>query len=220
MKPLKIFGVFEEKGKIFTQNMTPGKRVYDEDLVHRGGIEYREWNPRRSKIGAYIKQGINDIFIREGSSVLYLGVSNGTTASHVSDIIGKDGMVFGLDFAYRPMMDFVFLCADRVNLAPIFADAGKIEDFAGKVPKEVDVVFQDVAQRNQADIFIKNVHTYLKKGGFGMLSVKARSVDIKKRPKQVFKEIREQIEKEFTIVDFRSLEPFEKDHVMIVIKKK
>ena len=220
MRDLKIFGVSEEKGKIFTKNMIPGSRVYDEDLVQRGPIEYREWNPRRSKIGAYICQEVNDIFIRKGSSVLYLGVANGTTASHLSDIIGKEGMLFGLDFAFRPMMDFVFLSEERENLAPIFADAAQVDDYVDKLPKEVDVIVQDVAQRNQAEIFIKNVKKYLKSGGFGLLSVKAKSIDIKKRPKQVFREVREQIEKEFNIIDFRTLEPFEKDHVMIVIKKK
>jgi len=220
MRSLKIIGVHEEKGRIYTNNMIRGKRVYDEDLVHRGPAEYREWNPKRSKIGAYICQEVNDIFIREGSTVLYLGVANGTTASHLSDIIGDEGMLFGLDFAFRPMIDFVFLSEERSNLAPIFADAGKVEEFADKIPKEVDVIVQDVAQRNQAEIFIKNVKKYLKSGGFGLLSVKARSIDIKKHPKQVFKEIREQIEREFNIIDFRSLEPFEKDHMMIVIKKK
>lgn len=215
MKPLKIFGVFEDRKSIFTLNKNPGKQVYDEKLTKFKGKEYREWNPRKSKLGAYIKQGVNDIFIRPNSNILYLGVANGTTASHISDI--TDGMIFGVDPAYRTMIDLIHLCNDRKNIAPIMADAFQIDTFKHLVPK-VDLIVQDVAQRNQAEIFMKNVEKFLKKGGFGLLVVKARSIDVSKQPKKIFKQVRKQLEEKYTIVDYRSLEPFEKDHVMIVIK--
>jgi len=220
MKELKIFGVFEKGRNIYTINLVPRQKVYDERLIRHQGKEYREWNPRRSKLGAYIKQGVKDIFVRPGSQILYLGIASGTTASHISDIIGNKGMIYGIDPAFRPLMNLMFLCEKRKNIAPIMGDAFHPETYKEMVPEKVDFIFQDVAQRNQAEIFIKNVHMYLKKGGFGMISIKARSVDVSKRPKQVFKEIRAKLEQELTIVDFRSLEPFERDHAMIVIKKK
>jgi fibrillarin-like pre-rRNA processing protein len=77
----------------------------------------------------------------------------------------------------------------------------------------------DVAQRNQAEIFIKNCNMFLKKNGFGLLAVKSRSVDITKKPRQVYQEVRKKLERELTVVDYRVLDPFEKDHCMFVVKK-
>jgi fibrillarin-like pre-rRNA processing protein len=84
----------------------------------------------------------------------------------------------------------------------------------------VDVVFQDIAQRDQAEIFLENIKLCLKKGGFGLLAVKSRSIDFRKKPKVIFEEIARKLEKEVIIVDKRSLEPFQKDHYFFVIKKK
>lgn len=219
----RIFGLYEENKKrrtIYTKNLVPGTTVYDERLVKEKGAEFREWNPRKSKLGAYIMQkNVNDIFIRPNASILYLGVASGTTASHISDIIGYGGMIYGVDPAFRVMIDLMFVAEKRKNIAPLMTDAAHPEEYETLIPKQVDFIFQDVAQRNQAEIFIKNIEKYLKKGGFGMISVKAKSVNIAERPKTIFKNIRAKLEEKYTIVDYRSLEPFEKDHVMIVIKK-
>ena len=51
-------------------------------------IEYRAWNPFRSKLAAAILGGIDNIHIKPGSKILYLGAASGTTVSHVSDLVG------------------------------------------------------------------------------------------------------------------------------------
>ncbi len=51
-------------------------------------VEYRVWNPFRSKIAAAILGGVDSIWIKPGTKVLYLGAASGTTVSHVSDIVG------------------------------------------------------------------------------------------------------------------------------------
>ena len=51
-------------------------------------MEYRVWNPFRSKLAAAILGGVDKIHMRPGSKVLYLGAASGTTVSHVSDIVG------------------------------------------------------------------------------------------------------------------------------------
>lgn len=220
MKKSKIFEVYEDfKKRIYTVNLTPGKKVYDERLVKEKGMEFREWNARRSKLAAAILKGCQNIFMRKGDVVLYLGCSYGTTPSHVSDIVGKEGFVFALDFAPRVMRDMVFVCEDRKNMAPILGDANKPQSYADKVCM-VDIVYQDIAQRNQVDIFLKNFNLFLKKGGYGLLAVKARSVDVTKKPKQIFAEVKQRLEKEVTIVDYRTLEPYELDHCMFICKKK
>lgn len=219
----KFQGIYVmKKGKrllFLTKNLVPGKDVYGETLHKDGKDEYREWNPLRSKLGAALAKKISQLGIYPGSKVLYLGASTGTTASHVSDIVGTGGFVFALDFAPRTTRELVYLCSQRKNMMPIMADARHPEQFSHYLTL-VDAVFQDVAQRDQAEIFMKNCDAFLKKGGFGVLAVKARSVDVAKKPKQVFREVREFLEKRITIVDYRELEPLEKDHCIFICKKK
>ena len=80
--------------KLFTENFTPQKQVYKEKLVVKNGIEYRNWEPFRSKLAACIMNGLEEFPFHDKSSVLYLGVSTGTTISHISDIVGPKGMIF------------------------------------------------------------------------------------------------------------------------------
>ena len=60
---------------------------------------------------------------------------------------------------------------------------------------------------------------YLKKGGYGLLAVKARRIDVKRRPEDIFVKIRTALDKIFTVIDYKTLDPLEKDHCMIIIKK-
>ena len=198
MKPTKFPGVFEyQKGRmsaLFTLNLVPGKKVYDEFLSREGKNEFREWNPTRSKLSAAILKGIREIGIKEKDVVLYLGAAYGTTVSHVSDIVGEKGFVFALDFAPRVMRSLVFLCEDRKNIAPMLYDANKPEEYKDRITKEVDVVYMDIAQRNQAEIFLKNVDMFLKKGGYCLLAVKARSVNVVEDPRRIFEDVKRKLE--------------------------
>ena len=130
------------------------------------------------------------------------------------------GFVFALDFAPRVVRELVFLCESRSNMAPLLEDANQPQNYEDKVIKNVDIVYQDIAQRNQAEIFLKNCDMYLKNGGYGLIAVKARSMDVSKRPSEMFKQVRIEIEKKLVIIDERKLDPFEKDHIFFVCKKK
>lgn len=220
LKPHNLFEIYQEvKGRrIFTKNIFPGTRHFEERIVRENQEEFREIEPIRSKLAAMIVKGCTNIGLRKNDIVLYLGVSHGYTASFVSDIVGKDGIIFGIDPAPRVMRDLVFLAEERKNIVPILADANHPEEYTGKVCA-ADIVYQDIAQKNQAEIFIKNCQLFLKKGGYGLLAVKARSIDAKKKSKQIFEEIRKQLEQIFTVIDYKILEPYEKDHCMIIIKK-
>lgn len=218
--PQGIFEVFtdQRKRKLFTKSfLRPAKSHYGERIIKERGEAYREWDPKRSKLAAAIMRGAHNTGIRSGNWVLYLGASHGYTPSHVSDMIGKDGLMFAVEFAPQVLRDLVFMSYDRTNIAPILADANHPENYADRISK-VDVVFQDIAQKNQAEIFIKNCDLFLKEGGFGLLSIKARSINIKQKSSVIFEEIRSVLEKKYVIADFRDLAPFEKDHCMIIIK--
>jgi len=220
IKPHKVFEIYyDEKGRrLYTQNLLPGKTPFSEKTYREKNIEYREFDPTRSKLAAAIVKGSTNIGIRKGDVILYLGASHGYTVSFVSDMVGTEGLIFGVDPAPRVMRDLVFLSEQRKNIVPILADANHPEEYETRICG-ADIVYQDIAQKNQAEIFLENCRLFLKKGGYGLLAVKARSIDAKKKSKQIFEEIRKKVEKELTVIDFRNLEPLEKDHCMIIVKK-
>lgn len=222
MKETKFKGIYELKiGKrsiLLTKNLVLGRKVYEEKLLREKGTEFREWDPKRSKLAAAILKDVSEVGIKNDDVILYLGAASGTTASHISDIIGKDGFIFAVDFAPRVVRDLVFVCEDRKNIAPILADANRPEKYLDRVSL-VDVIYMDIAQKNQAEIFLKNCELFLKRKGFALLAVKARSVDVTKKPKQVFNLVKRQIEEKLKIIDYKELRPFQKDHCMFVCKK-
>jgi len=78
----------------------------------------------------------------------------------------------------------------------------------------------DIAQREQAEIFLKNVDMFLKEKGFCLLAVKARSINVNTPPRQIFDMVRKKLEKQVDIIDSRILDPFERDHCMFVCRKR
>jgi len=96
--------------KLATENLVVGNQVYKEKLVKKKDIEYRLWDPFRSKLAASIMNGLEIFPITDKSNILYLGVSTGTTISHISDIVGPRGIIFGVEHSSRVARDFL----DRV----------------------------------------------------------------------------------------------------------
>ena len=199
---------------LLTRNLAPGRKVYNEDLVMRGGFEYRTWDPFRSKLAAAMIKGLPDGLVEPGSRVLYLGASTGTTASHVSDIVGEAGVVVGVEFAPRVAREFVeHVARARPNVIPFVADA---RDPAKYSVGEFDVVYCDIAQPDQTEIALLNCSRLLKKGGALLLVVKARSIDVLKDPEQVYAEERKKLESSgFRVGGVYELSPFDKDHALI-----
>ncbi|MFT4312095.1 MAG: fibrillarin-like rRNA/tRNA 2'-O-methyltransferase [Candidatus Woesearchaeota archaeon] len=213
-----MLGVYKKGSLLCTKNAVEGEQVYGERLMREKGEEYRIWDPRRSKLGAAIKNGISQIGIKPHTSVLYLGCSTGTTVSHVSEIV-QDAPVYAVDVAPRVLRELYFLAKKRTNIVPILADASIITTLTQHV-QTVDTLFMDIAQKNQVDIFLQNTHAFVKPGGFALLSIKARSIDVAKKPREIFRQVKAAIEKELIIVDQKTLEPFEQDHLLVVCKKK
>jgi fibrillarin-like pre-rRNA processing protein len=212
-------GVFKIGEQLATRNLAPGKSVYGEKRVTEGGVEYRFWDPWRSKLGAAIMRGLKTMPIKSGNTVLYLGAAQGTTPSHVADIVGKNGIVICIDIAPKTFEKLLEVCETRENLLPVLADANAPEGYAEYVEKKVDVVYQDLAQREQAKILVKNVRSYLKKGGYAVFMIKARSIDVTAEPSSVFaKEIVELKKAGLEVVETKPLEPYEKDHVAVVAR--
>ncbi len=214
-------GVFAEQGRLFTINQIQGKPVYGERLLTQKGVEYRQWQPGRSKLAAAIKNGLAELPVKPGSTVLYLGAAEGTTVSHVSDIIGKQGIVFGVDLSERVMRKFIAVCEQRKNIVPILADANKPWTYKGYLEgHKIDVLYQDVSQRNQSQIFLKNSSYFLQKGAYGLLAIKAKSISQTLTAEQVFEKEISELNTQFKVKQIINLRPFEKDHAMVLCEKR
>lgn len=204
--------------RLATKNMVPGTSVYGEELVLFNDIEYRIWDPYRSKLAAAIKKGLHELPIKQGERTLYLGAASGTTVSHVSDINGETGVVYAVEFSQRSMRDLIEkVCRNRFNVRPILSDARIPAEYRLLV-NTVDSIYCDVAQPEQAKLLSDNADLYLKKKGKAMIAVKSRSIDVTQRPIDIFKkEIKILEQREFHIFEVIRLEPFDKDHAMIII---
>jgi fibrillarin-like pre-rRNA processing protein len=149
-----------------------------------------------------------------------LGAASGTTVSHVSDILGENGHVYCVEFAARSIRDLVDnVCAFRMNMSPILADARFPERYSALVEK-VDTIYCDIAQPEQAKLLADNADSFLKDNGWIMLAVKSQSIDVTKEPSEVYREEANTLKKRgFRIEQVVNLEPYDKAHVMIVAQK-
>lgn len=212
-------GVYSDGKNIYTKNLIPKKRVYGEKLITINNIEYREWDAYRSKYGAGIKNGLAKSIFFEGCTAIYLGSAEGTTVSHVSDIVGEKGAVFCIDISEIAMNKLAKLAETRENLYPILSDAQLTENYKEYFETKADAMFQDISQRNQADIFIRNAQ-FLKKGALGALALKTKSISQSEAKEDILICEKKILEKEFEILQTIRLEPYEKHHYLILMKKK
>src|SRR5512137_1114845 len=157
--------VSEGEGGVYKERLLSGARV---------------WDPYRSKLSALYHVG-NGVELTPGMRVLYLGAANGTTVSHVADYVE---VVYAVEFAPRPMQDLIEVCRRRRNIIPLMADAARPEQYAPLV-EPVDLLYQDVAQPDQAAILLRNL-IFLKNGGILILMLKTRSIDVRREPADVF----------------------------------
>jgi len=204
-----------------TLSQDPGTTVYGEDIVRIADREYRVWDPYRSKLAAAVLKGLSEVPIKLGNTVLYLGAASGTTASHVSDIIGEKGRVYCVEFAQRSFRDLVNNTSkNRRNMIPIFGDARFPEKYRSLV-QGVDSIYADIAQPDQARILSENIDRYLSDNGDFLFAVKARSIDVSKEPSSIFRQERTLLEeKGYRVKEMIRLDPFEKDHSMILGSKR
>jgi len=206
--------------RLATLNLALGKNVYGERLVRFRGEEYRLWDPYRSKFAAAILKGLETVPIQPNHKVLYLGAASGTTASHVSDIVGEKGHVYCVEFAARAIRELVNnVCAFRFNMSPVLADARLPERYSTLVGN-VEDVYCDIAQPEQARVLADNADLFLVEGGWVMLAVKAQSIDVTREPSEIYEqEINIMKVRGFRISEVVHLEPYDKAHAMIVAKK-
>jgi len=209
--------VYTDGQRVYTANLAPGVAVYGERLVTQDGVEYRTWDPRRSKLAALVRKGVGVFPFRRRTDVLYLGAAQGTTVSHLSDIC-VEGTIYSVEVSRRAFQKLFEISERRPNIMPILGDAGAPEAYL-RIVGPVEALYQDVAQRDQVDIFRKNLR-FLRPEGVGILIVKARSVDVAAKPKDVYAEVRRDLSTaNVDVLEMTELDPFAKDHAAFVVEK-
>ena len=199
MKVIRGTIVSEGEGGVYGERMLNGCRV---------------WDPHRSKLPAAVLNGA-PLDLTADLRVLYMGAANGTTVSHVADYVET---VYAIEFAPRPMQDLIEVARRRPNIVPIMADVNRPEVY-GCFVELVDMIYQDVAQPNQADILRKNL-PFLKDGGMAVLMLKARSVDVRKPTEEIAEETCAALrEVGLTIIWTGTLNPYHRDHMAILCTK-
>jgi len=229
VEPHRHEGIFVARGKedaLVTLNSTPGTAVYGEKRISVDGpvgadgnaskVEYRVWNPFRSKLAAAVLGGVDNIWIKPGYKVLYLGAAAGTSVSHVSDIVGPSGSVYAVEFSHRPGRDLINMAKSRINVIPIIEDARHPLKYRMLVGM-VDTIFADVAQPDQARIVALNASYFLKNKGHCVISVKASCIDSTAAPEAVFRREVSKLQSEnFRPLEQLTLEPYERDHAVVI----
>lgn len=210
--------IFLIDGRLAVRNPVPGFKPFDEDVLIVGGKEFRVWDHCRSKAGAAIMKGIKEFPITEGSKVLYLGIAHGYTCSFLSSVVGERGVIYGVEFSERCFNELLPLCNKYKNIIPILADARNTEEYSWV--EKVDAVFCDISDPQETEIFIRNMELFLKPGGYGMMAIKSSSIDITRKPQEIYKTENEKLRVAgFEIVDFKELDPYEFKHGFVLVRK-
>jgi fibrillarin-like pre-rRNA processing protein len=205
--------------RIFSKNLVPGNKVYGERLVSFNNVEYREWDPYRSKLSAIIMKNPNSDFLSNKSNCLYLGASSGTTISHFSDI-NKDGIIYGVEFAERSIRQLIQNVSNRKNIISILGDARYPESYAKSIFTDIDLIYQDIAQPNQAEIAIANCNYYLKDSGILILAIKSQSIDSVIKSEKVYAQERKIIENSgYKVLESINIHKYAANHIVLIVRK-
>ncbi len=160
-------------------------RHHGEDVVRYGRQYLRSWEPKRSKLAAAIKKGLKRFPFEADSRLLYLGASSGTTVSHLSDVL-TGGIIYAVEISYDSFLKLMDLAEARKNVLPLMEDANLVEKY-GFFVDSPDSIYQDISQRNQIQIFNRTTEFFpsIKRG---ILIVKARSINSRKKDQEILRE--------------------------------
>ena len=207
MREIQVPNFYEDKGNLFSQSRD-GNSIYGEQVTSRGGKYYRIFSPLRSKLSSSMKLGLRPD-IRKGDHMLYLGAGAGTTASHLADSLST-GSIFAVEFAPVPFIKLASLSGIKENIFPILSDAQKPETY-GVFVDRVDIIYQDVSQPNQIDIFAKNMDYFGSQRGILMLKTFSLRSDF-----SVNDEIKK-IKDKFSVQQVKDISRFHRGHYAITV---
>ena len=189
-----------------------------ERLKREGRKEWRQWNPRSSKLGAgLLKAAESGLLPAEGATCLYLGAGHGTSISHLHDHLCAaknhlSGQIISVDISPRCMRDLLRLASSRPGILPVLADCRETDQIAPFLSQRVPWLFQDVSQTGQVEMFIRSCNRFLASGGTGILSLKAAS---ERDTQGAFNHAEKALmDADFTLVERIDLAGWEDQHVL------
>lgn len=210
MKKSRYNGVYTNGRNYYTKSRY-GESVYGERIIKEGKWYYRQWERRRSKLSSCMHLNLKNFPFRD-KRVLYLGAATGTTVSHISDI---SKIVWAVEISPISMSKLIELAKRRENIYPILNDARKPQEYKIFVDAP-DIIYQDISQRDQVAIFLKNMEYFHPQ--FGFLMLKTRTIDIRKNPREILKIARREIEKIYKILEIIDIGKYQKEHFALVVK--
>ncbi len=177
------WGIRREGRSLWTRNAVRGVSVRGERRKMDARIEWRFWEPSRSKVAAALLRTANDpsqLLPETGSTCLYLGASFGSTVSYIHDQVcgagnHHGGQVVAVEIAPRAMRDLSELASIRPGLVPVLGDARQPQTVAPYIRGKADWMHQDLSIADQAETFVRMAGAFLRPGGTGLLSLKAAS---------------------------------------------
>ena len=129
-----------------------------------------------------------------------------------------EGELYCVEVSERSVRDLIKVCEKRENMLPILEDARNVEKYAEEVGN-ADVLYQDIAARDQAQMLIENSR-FIGKGSYAYVAIKSQSISVSKNPKVVYKEFLKAVSGTFEVVESMDLMPFDRMHLFAVLKKR
>ncbi len=204
----------DRRPEFWTEGLGEPLSVYGERIAFVEGRPLRRWEPYRSKLGAALARGWSGPIPSAGERWLYLGAATGTTASHVADLVGREGRVYAVERSLRPFARLLRLGERYPNLLPLLADARRPEAYLDRVPP-VDGLYLDVAQPDQVDLALANARHFLRGSGALLLALKTSSMGREKEPRGHLAEALARLEGPWEVEETIPLDPFHKRHYLI-----
>ncbi len=228
-KPKLAWGIRREGRSLWTRNAVRGVSVRGERRKTDARIEWRFWDPSRSKVAAALLRTANDpsqLLPETGSTCLYLGASFGSTVSYIHDQVcgagnHHGGQVVAVEIAPRAMRDLSELASIRPGLVPVLGDARQPQTVAPYIRGKADWMHQDLSIADQAETFVRMAGAFLRPGGTGLLSLKAaseRSSD-GDDDSRFAKAARILLESNLDVIERIDLKGLEEQHVVFYVRK-
>ena len=175
-------------------------------LQIRNNGKWDTWNPYHSKLSAYLIAGGENWPFKNNSKVLYLGSAEGNTISYLSKICKTD-TITAVDISAVAMAELLVLAKNKKNIIPCLNDAHFPEKYRIQA-NNPDIIYQDIAQNDQVDIFIRNCNYFKPKHAFLMLKTQS----IAGRNKEIFKETEKKLTEIFGKVETVNINKWAKGH--------
>ena len=175
-------------------------------LQIRTNGKWDTWNPYHSKLSAYLLAGGENWPFKKNSKVLYLGSAEGNTISYLSKICKTD-TITAVDISAVAMAELLVLAKNKKNIIPCLNDAHFPERYRIQA-NNPEIIYQDIAQNDQVDIFIRNCNYFKPKYAFLMLKTQS----IAGRNKEIFKETEKKLTGIFEKVETVNINKWAKGH--------